>query len=178
MAGGDQRGSMASPFDDLLKKSRDRFDDLFGDSGPEPYPGPGKEPEFPSPAEPVADERPEPEEDWNFGSGSLNARQYLDDRFGGGWAHEIVERRLERNQAIVLCKLTIEDTGVSKSQFGQATIERGSLRGERQAAKLQGTANGVSFWFQPDEAGKSVTAEEDAYRRAEDEALAKCAEML
>ena len=177
MASGDQRNSMASPFDELLKQSRDSFEKLAGGTGSDQ----SRSTELPvEQSEQMAAEHEQLEGVPIIEPRHQDVHQFLNDRFGNRWRHEIVERRRERNRVIVLCKLTIEDTGASKSQFGQATIESGRASTKTETGALAGKVTGVAFSYQPAAAGNGdgVDAEEAAYRRAADAALARCAEML
>ena len=75
----------------------------------------------------------------------------LNERHGSGWRYEIADRRREADEVIVLCKLVIDETGATKSQFGSAFVGNGNRR--RQAF---GTADGVAFAV--DMAAKGETA--------------------
>ena len=156
------KSSATSPFDDLLKQSRESFNTLAGS------PGPASESSRKSSSnlQPPSDELSQPPE-------PSNVRQFLDGRYGDRWRHEILERKRERDQIIVLCKLIVEDEGISKSQFGEATIERGSGG----VAQHAGNANGIPFSFTPSETD-NADGEAVAFRRATESALAKCSESL
>jgi len=156
------KSSATSPFDDLLKQSRESFETLAGSPGPAS--GSSRKNSFYSqPPSKELSQSPEPS----------NVRQFLDDRYGDRWRHEILERKQERDQIIVLCKLTIEDEGISKNQFGEATIERDSGGVAQRAGKV----NGIPFSFGPSEADDG-DGEAAAFQRATESALAKCAESL
>ena len=156
------KSSATSPFDDLLKQSRESFETLAGSPGPAS--GSSRKSSFYSqPPSKELSQSPEPS----------NVRQFLDDRYGDRWRHEILERKQERDQIIVLCKLTIEDEGISKNQFGEATIERDSGGVAQRAGKV----NGIPFSFGPSEADNG-DGEAAAFQRATESALAKCAESL
>ena len=156
------KSSATSPFDDLLKQSRESFNTLAGS------PGPASESSRKSSSnlQPPSDELSQPPE-------PSNVRQFLDGRYGDRWRHEILERKRERDQIIVLCKLTIEDEGISKNQFGEATIEPDSGGVAQRAGKV----NGIPFSFGPSEADNG-DGEAAAFQRATESALAKCAESL
>ena len=156
------KSSATSPFDDLLKQSRESFETLAGSPGPASK----SSRKSSSDLQPPSDELSQLHE-------PSNVRQFLDGRYGDRWRHEILERRRERDQIIVLCKLIIEDEDISKSQFGKATIERGS-GGVSQCA---GKVNGIPFSFTPSEADND-DGEAAAFRRATESALEKCTESL
>ena len=156
------KSSATSPFDDLLKQSRESFETLAGSPGPASESS-RKSSFYSQPPSKELSQSPEPS----------NVRQFLDDRYGDRWRHEILERKQERDQIIVLCKLTIEDEGISKNQFGEATIERDSGGVAQRAGKV----NGIPFSFGPSEADNG-DGEAAAFRRATESALAKCAESL
>ncbi len=103
--------------------------------------------------------------------GPSDAVRFLDDRYGDGWSYEIAERRREGDEVIVLCKLSIPDQDISKSQFGSATVSgTGGATGG-------GSADGISFSLGTEDGGEG-DPEEAAFQRALASALAKCAEML
>lgn len=94
------------------------------------------------------------------------AVRYLNERFANRWHYEIAERHRVGDEAIVMCKLFLEDDGVVKTQFGRATIAAGSVAGR------SGT---VRFRLELGAAGRD---EDDAYRRAAESALANCVKLL
>jgi len=96
---------------------------------------------------------------------SSAAAQYLNARFANRWQFEIVETHRADDEAIVMCKLFVEEHG-TKTQFGRATIAAGSLAGRT------GT---IGFRL---ELGDVAPAEQDAYRRAAENALANCVKLL
>ena len=86
----------------------------------------------------------------------------------------MVEQRREGDEVIVLCKLTIDEPQITKTQFGQARI------GDAGAA-IRGRAGGISFTARPngpDAPAAGGDTEAAAYRAATEAALAKCAAML
>ena len=98
----------------------------------------------------------------------------LTERYEDKWHYDVVERRREGYEIIVLCKLSIEDDQISKSQFGSAPI---GGAGSTAAA----SAGGTSFSFGAASGSRKTPVgdlEDLAYRRAVDAALAKCAAML
>ena len=101
-----------------------------------------------------------------------DAVRFLDDRYGNGWSYEVAERRREGDEIIVLCKLSIPDQDISKSQFGSATV-----LGAGGAPGVGGSADGIAFSLGSEEGGDG-DPEEAAFQRALASALAKCAEML
>ncbi len=136
----------SSPFDAMLAESRRQFDALYGDSAP-----PRAEVPTPSVPEPAV---------------SASART-LNERYGGGWRHEITERRREDDEAVVLCRLTITESGSVKAQFGRAPMGT--------ASGVGGTAGGVAFRTA---APTGADSEAAAFAAAEEAALAKCVAML
>jgi hypothetical protein len=94
------------------------------------------------------------------------AAQYLNERFANRWHYEIAERHRVGDEAIVMCKLFLEDQGVVKTQFGRAKIA---------ADSLGGSSGMVRFRLQLSAAEQN---EEDAYRRAAENALANCVKLL
>ena len=92
--------------------------------------------------------------------------RHLNQRFGDGWHYEIAAQHCEGGEAIVLVKLTIAKTGAVKSQFGRAKLGGGPVEGK---------SGGVSFRLADN---PSHDMEADAYRRAAEEALTRCAELV
>jgi len=90
----------------------------------------------------------------------------LNERFGDGWHYEIAARHCEGGEAIVMVKLTIAKTGAVKTQFGRAKLDGGPVEGK---------SGGVSFRLADN---PSNDMEADAYRRATEEALTRCAELV
>ena len=95
-----------------------------------------------------------------------SAVQYLNERFANQWHYEIVERQRLGDETVVLCKLFLEDRGVVKTQFGRATVATGSVAGRSGAVRFRL------------ELGAAERSEEDAYRRAAENALANCVKLL
>jgi hypothetical protein len=87
----------------------------------------------------------------------------LNERFGSDWRYEIASRQREGDEAIVLCKLTIKG-GTVKTQFGRARLSGGPV---------SGSAGGLRFRLEAPAAD-----EDDAFRRATEDALAKCLELV
>ncbi len=146
-------GGPASVFDDMLARNRERLDALHpagrthsSEASP-PAAGPAR-------AAVAASEV----------AGSEAARR-LNERFGDRWRHEIVEQHRDGDEAIVLCKLTLPDQGIVKTQFGRARI----------AGAVAGHSAGLRFTLGPSSAAQD---EAEAYRRAAAAALAKCVELL
>lgn len=159
----DKRGSrLSSSFDGMLKENWRQFEALTNgvgarerDAAAPPRQGGIVVPSPPPrPAAPPSD-----------------AVRFLDDRYGDGWSYEIAERRREGDEVIVLCKLSIPEQDISKSQFGRATVIAAGAPG------TGGSADGVTFSLGPEEGGDG-DPEEAAFQRALNSALAKCAEML
>ena len=146
--------SMASAFDEMLGQNRHRFDTMLG----------RRPAATPSPATPASVSRPlEPSESMRF----------LNDRYGGGWRHEIIERRREGDEVIVLCRLTVDESDMSKTQFGSARI------GDRGAKPvIKGQAGGIAFALGSGPGRGPKDTEDAAFRRALDDALAKCVALF
>lgn len=160
--------SLSSAFDDMLKDTWREFDGLYGASQSSPA-SVGS----PSPAP----QRPPPARSASLSSRSTvsNAERFLNDRYGDGWSQEILEQRRDGDEVIALCKLVIEDQGISKTQFGRARVAGGG------GGKVAGSAGGVSFSLagQSDDGRRvGADAEAAAYREAAQDALAKCVALL
>ena len=138
----------ASSFDDMLSRNRKRFDSLF-DGGPPD-----------APAASAVTSQPVPK-------GAADVARFLDDRYGAdGWSWEVADRRREGDEVTVMVKLTLAESGASKSQFGSGRVSGGGAR--------TGSVGGVSF-----SAGKSHGGDEaTAYDYATAKALRKCSDLL
>ena len=49
----------------------------------------------------------------------------MNERYGDGWRYDVIDRRREGNEIIVLCKLVIDEGEVTKAQFGSARVGGG-----------------------------------------------------
>ena len=141
----------ASSFDDMLSRNRQQFDSLF-DGGSAPAPTVS--------AAPAAANQPVPK-------GAQDVARFLDDRYGAdGWTWEVADRRREGDEVTVMVKLTLAESGASKSQFGSGRVSGGGTR--------TGSVGGVSF-----SAGKVRGGDEaTAYDYATAKALRKCSDLL
>ncbi len=151
-----ERSPSTAEFDEMLARNRRELDAL--------YEGPASA----EPAPPPARRTPPPDDTESETVRTLNAR------YGDGWRCDVIDRRREGDEIVVLCRLTIGEDGVARTQFGGARIGGGGTR-------TAGRAGGVPFGFGsggPASAASPAEAEERAYARAVDEALARCAAML
>ena len=99
--------------------------------------------------------------------------RFLQDRYGGGWRHDVIERRREGDEVIVLCRLTVDELAMSKSQFGSARI------GDRDAKPvIKGQAGGIAFALGSGPGQGAKDTEDAAFNRAVDDALAKCVALF
>jgi hypothetical protein len=141
---------LASAFDAMLSQNRDRFDTML-------HRRPGSTPAAPASTPQEASE----------------SVRFLNDRYGRGWHHEVIERRREGDEVIVLCRLTVDELDMSKTQFGSAKI------GEANTKPITaGSAGGIAFTLGSEQAGREKDTEEAAFRRALDDGLAKCVALL
>ena len=145
---GDDRG-FASAFDALLERNRQQLDELMVAPSPRPAPGAGGRPAAASAtrAGGAVASRPrlgplDPAE-----SPGMRA---LDERFGAdGWRYEVAERRRDGDELIVLCRLSLPASRITKAQFGVARVD-----------------------------GRGIVAEEAAVREAVETALTNCIKLL
>jgi len=143
---------LASAFDAMLSQNRDRFDTMLH-RRPDSTPAPARPADTPSDA--------------------TESVRFLNDRYGRGWRHEVIERRREGDEVIVLCRLTVDELDMSKTQFGSAKI------GEANAKPITtGSAGGIAFTLGSEQTGREKDTEEAAFRRALDDGLAKCVVLL
>ena len=177
-----------SPFDDLLDRNRRELDALYEStgraassrpgrpgrasaapaaSGPTPDPGAGaagrasREPDRPAPAEGSATVPP---------PAASPAERRLDERYGDGWRFDVTSRRRERDEVIVVGTLRLPGSGGVRTQFGSARIAAGG-------GATSGSAGGVAFSFGGASGERPLAAEEAAFERAREDALANCAAL-
>ena len=190
-----------SAFDDLLAKNRRELDALYQGAAPSgrgraPTASPAPAPALPPSPPDRAPERPSREEKgppgpvdggdrWDRGTaadGGTGAAtepppatspvaRLLDERYGDGWRFEITSRRREKDEAIVVGALRLPCSGGVRAQFGSARIMPGGGAGS-------GSAGGVAFSFGGAAAESPLAAEEAAFARAREDALARCAALL
>ena len=178
-----------SAFDDLLAKNRRDLDALYRGAAPSgrgrapaasPAPGPPPDPSVRAPEPPSREEKGPPgTRDGRAGAAeppppaASPAERLLDERYGDGWRFEITSRRREKDEAIVVGTLRLPGSGALRTQFGSARIPSGGGSGS-------GSAGGVAFSFGAGAGtGESpLVAEEAAFERAREDALASCAALL
>jgi len=114
-------------------------------------------------APPVGASRPEPASSSALDPASPALRR-LAERFGTDWRYEILSRQIEGDEAIVMLRLTVGKDLV-RTQFGRAQLAGGAVAG---------SSGGVAFRL----GGEAPGDVGDAYRRAAEAALMKCAEMV
>jgi hypothetical protein len=174
----DSRSRLSSAFNGMLEQNRKQFEALTNGIGARDR----EATRSPRSSEIVAPSAPPRPAERSRDAASAapapsrsNAVRFLDDRYGDGWSYEIAERRREGDEVIVLCKLSIPDQDISKSQFGRARIAAGG------GAGLAGSADGIAFSLGSESEAEVAGAgdpEEAAFQKAVASALAKCAEML
>lgn len=188
---------LASPFDELLERSRRELDTLYQDAAaamPGEAGGTGGAPPLSEPAAPAreadggghagvpGDPVPEPPEraaapasppppssSRPHLSSATPVERLLDERYGDGWRFEITSRRREGNEAIVVGALRLPGAGGVRTQFGSAPIAASG-------GGASGSIGGVAFSFREGESSDDPRAvEEAAFERARQDALANCA---
>jgi len=154
---------MSSLFDDMLAKNKKRFDELSG-RGAQPS---GAVPELRGFASrPAGGPLPGPARTIQLGKDAGVVR-LLNQRFGSDWRYEILEQQRDGNEAIVLCKLVLGKQGAVRTQFGRATIGRGS--------SVAGATGGLRFKL---DSSSTEPGEDAAFRRAAEEALNNCVDLI
>ena len=169
-----------SAFDDLLDKNRRELDALYRGAGPS---GPSRTPAAPAAPEPgpapVSAARPPDAADVELRaaapaapppSAASPAERLLNERFGDGWRFDVTSRRREKNEVIVVGTLRLPGSGGVRAQFGTASISAGG-------GSTAGSAGGVAFSFGGSAGESPVAAEEAAFARAREDALANCAAL-
>ena len=171
-----------SAFDDLLDKNRRELDALYRGSGAA---GPGRPAAAHTPAGPApaaADRAPgpasrEPEPSAPTApagtprSDASPAARLLEERYGDGWRFEVTSRRREKDEVIVVGTLRLPGSGGVRTQFGSARIAAGG-------GSTTGSAGGVAFSFGGGGGESPLAAEEAAFERAREDALANCTALL
>ena len=187
-----------SAFDELLEQSRRELDALYRDAAPagpsrsappsEPPPStapaqganPSAAPGGPFPARAALPASHPPP----ASSASLSRRppsaarveRLLDERYGDGWRFEVTSRRREGNEVIVVGTLRLPGAdGGLRAQFGSAPVAPAAGSG----GGASGSAGGVGFSFGGGgPRGDPRAAEEAAFERARQDALASCAATI
>lgn len=152
-----------SAFDELLEQSRRELDALYRDAAPA----------GPSRSAPPSDPPPSTAPAQGANPPTAPVERLLDERYGDGWRFEVTSRRREGNEAIVVGTLRLPgaDGGV-RAQFGSAPIAPAA----RSGGGASGSAGGVGFSFGGEgPRGDPRAAEEAAFERARQDALASCA---
>ena len=184
-----------SAFDDLLAKNRRELDALYRGAAPSDRgraPTASSVPAMPPGSSTRAATAPSREEEGPSGPGGKGGRapgaeggagaaepspaaspaeRLLDERYGHGWRFEITSRRREKDEAIVVGALRLPGAGGVRTQFGSARISTGGGSGS-------GSAGGIAFSFGGVAGGDALAAEEAAFERAREDALANCAALL
>ena len=174
-----------SPFDDLLEKNRRELDALYEGTGPSRTgrPSSGPPPREPAPTtsaparaaegapgesiRPVSAETPAADPS----SAASPAGRLLNERYGEGWRFDVTSRRREKDEVIVVGTLRLPGAGGVRTQFGSARISAGG-------GATAGSAGGVAFSFGGASTESPLGAEEAAFARAREDALANCAALL
>ena len=153
-----------SAFDDLLAKNRRELDALYEGIG---SPRADRLRSGSSIREPAA-ATPAP----NRAPAAGPTEQLLDKRYGSGWRFEVTSRRRERDEVIVVGTLRLPlGRGGIRTQFGSARIAAGG-------GGTAGSAGGSAFSFGGSGIESPLAAEEAAFERAREDALANCAALL
>ena len=168
-----------SPFDDLLDKNRRELDALSRGADPSRASRTPAPPADPRPATAPTARAPEPapREDHPAAAAAgpppaaSPAERLLNERYGDGWRFEITSQRREKDEVIVVGTLRLPGTGGVRTQFGSARISAG-------VGSASGSAGGVAFSFGGGSGERPLAAEEAAFERAREDALASCAALL
>ena len=175
-----------SAFDDLLAKNRRELDALYEGGGTRGSTRPGRTAAAPAAARPAPDAAdpgpgtasresvpPAPAEVAAAGPSppASPTERLLDERYGDGWRFEVTSRRRERGEVIVVGTLRLPGSGGVRTWFGSARIAAGG-------AATAGSAGGVAFSFGGGRDRSPLAAEEAAFERAREDALANCAALL
>jgi hypothetical protein len=151
------RSRLSAPFDEMLERNKERFDALLH----EDRFGHGGDRDRVAAARRSGTAHGAPLEVANSA-----AARYLNERYANRWRYEIAERHRVGDEVIVMCKLFLEDHGVVKAQFGRAKIAADSLAGRSGMVRFRLALSAPE------------RNEDDAYRRAAENALANCVKLL
>ena len=172
-----------SAFDDLLDRNRRELDALYQGTAPST---PSRAPAVPAPAArepaptPTSSARPPGTDAVEPIPGApaappppatSPAERLLNERYGDGWRFEVTSRRREKGEVIVVGTLRLPGAGGVRTQFGSAPIETG-------IGATAGSSGGVAFSFGGGSTESPLRAEEAAFERAREDALANCAALL
>ena len=174
-----------SAFDDLLAKNRRELDALYEGTGRSRAgrPSSGPPPRGTAPTTPASARAPESAPGESIRPVSTEApatapspaasptERLLDERYGDGWRFEVTSRRRERDEVIVVGTLRLPGSGGVRTQFGSARIATGG-------GGTAGSAGGIAFSFGGAGDESPLAAEEAAFERAREDALANCAALL
>jgi len=186
----DAFSGLSSAFDELLAKSRREWDALAPAAGlaaPRTVPAPGGDsPLVPDAARNVgipshgAKDGAVLRRTGEYASAvrvwdllKSEAAAFLFNRFGAEWQVEVAERRRDGDEFVVLVKLTVPGKNLIKSQFG-----RGRIPAAAPEPSIKGSAGGVEFSLGEAAGRPAQSPEERGYRRAIEDGLAKCVELL
>ena len=159
----DRDSEFSSPFDELLEQDRKRLDRLY--HGPA---GDRASPVASTRSSPTVRSRP-PSTAARPLRPPADPANILNEKYGDGWRHEIVERRRDGDDMVVRCRLTIAAHRIDVTRSGRARIDPNSVRPE-----IVGSADGIPFSFRSEDVTGADGAAEDAAARAVTDALAKC----
>jgi hypothetical protein len=154
---------MTTGFDELLERNRQQFDGLFGGGRSRRTESGGVPPAIATSTASAASMATA------LDAATSPTVRALDARFDDGWQYEIMERRAEGNDVVVLCRLSIPAQGITVTSRGRAP--RGS--GDR----IVGRVGDIPFSAGIGDASPG-DADSTAWRTAADNALANCLNQI
>ena len=144
-----RQSRLSSALDEMLAQNKQRLDALLRGA----------------PSAAVGTAVPRPAAPPRLDPASSPAMRRLTERFGNDWRYEVAAQHREGGEAIVLLKLVIGKAGAVKTQFGRARLAGGPVEGK---------SGGLSFRLAGNPGDEN---EAEAYCRATEAALMKCAEL-
>jgi hypothetical protein len=155
------RPHLSSAFDEMLAKTKTRFDDLYRAGAP-------RTAERLAPATQVARRTPPAgvPRGASMAAADWAAARLLNERFGQDWRYEIAEETRDGDEAIVLGRLTFGRDNAVRTQFGRAKIVGSSLAAASEGVRFKIGGSGT------------VQDERDAFRRAAEAALMNCVDLI
>ena len=192
--GSSSTGGLTSAFDDMLRENRSRLDGQWDETlqgaglpstgrDPAPLPAAGHPPPRAEPTGRLTGAGPRTPlrrsgdyvsaaRVWDAAKSESAA--VLNERYSDAWEFEVASHSREGDEFVVLGKLSLPSRNLVKSNFG-----RGHIPGTA-SDTTAASAGGIAFRFGEGEAaaGGSQSAEDRGYRRAIENALARCLALL
>ena len=121
----------SSGFDDMLERNRRDLDSLSGGADLGRSPSSGTTDSATSlPTTQASSRRDTPSDRQRTPS-----ERALDEKLGGRWRYDVMERIRDAGEMVVRCRITVPGRGVTRTQYGAAPMGDGSIQSERGAER-------------------------------------------